>query len=89
MTTQDVEPSLAKQKRLVRKAIRLVGSQSRLAESVGCSQMMVWKLLHGRARISVEMARKVHQATDGKCHEADMRPDFFIREAGQRSAANA
>ena len=59
MTTKDVKPSMAKQKQMMRKAIRLVGSQVRLAEAVGCSQMMVWKLVHGRARISVEMARKI------------------------------
>lgn len=89
MTTQDVKPSLAKQKRLVRKAIRLVGSQSRLAESVGCSQMMVWKLLHGRARISVEMARKVHLATGGKCSESELRPDFFVDDMSGLVATNA
>lgn len=80
MTTKDVKPSMAKQKQMMRKAIRLVGSQVRLAEAVGCSQMMVWKLVHGRARISVEMARKIHIATDGKCDESDMRPDFFIKQ---------
>jgi len=77
MTTKAVKPSMAKQKRLLKKAIRLVGSQARLAEAAGCSQMMVWKLVHGHACVSVEMARKIHAATDGGVTEAELRPDFF------------
>lgn len=79
MTTQAVRPSMAKQRRLLKKAIRLVGSQARLAEAVGCSQMMIWKLAHGHAGISVEMARKIHNATDGAVNEAELRPDFFAK----------
>lgn len=80
MTTKAVKPSMAKQKRLLKKAIRLVGSQARLAEAAGCSQMMVWKLAHGHAGISVEMARKIHLATEGAVNESDLRPDFFANE---------
>lgn len=85
MNTQAVRPSMAKQKKLMKKAIGLVGSQARLAEAIGCSQMMVWKLAHGHAGISVEMARKIHQATEGAVQEGDLRPDFFTN--GQMETA--
>ena len=85
MTTKTVRPSMAKQKRLLKKAIRLMGTQARLAEAAGCSQMMVWKLVHGHACVSVEMARKIHLATEGAVSESDLRPDFFAN--GQMETA--
>lgn len=85
MTTKAVKPSMRTQRRLMKAAIRQFdASQTRLAEAVGCTQTMIWKLLHGKARISVEMARKIHRATDGRCPEHEFRPDFF--EPPERAA---
>lgn len=78
MTTLAVKPSMATQRRLVREAMKLHDdSQSALAEAIGCSQTMIWKLLNGKSRISVEMARRIHRVTEGKCSEHQFRPDFF------------
>ncbi|WP_110647577.1 transcriptional regulator [Salinicola peritrichatus] len=79
------KPDMAIQRRLVREAMKLHNdSQSALADSVGCSQTMIWKLLNGKSRISVEMARRIHRATDGRCPEHEFRPDFF--EAPEEAA---
>lgn len=78
MTTKGVTPAVVAQKKLMKRALsKFEGSQTRLAKAIGCSQAMVWKLLNGKARVSVEMARKIHQATDGDCPEYKLRPDFF------------
>jgi len=78
MTTKRVESAASAQKAIIKQALRKFGnSQTQLAKAVGCSQAMVWKLLNGKARVSVEMARKIHQATDGECPEYKLRPDFF------------
>jgi len=73
-------PSMAKQKRLIAKAIKLLGNrQTSMADALECSQTMVWKLLNGHARVSIRMARKIHRATHGECAEYELRPDFFER----------
>ncbi len=78
MTTKRVEPAVSVQKAILKQAlIKFDNSQTQLAKAVGCSQTMVWKLINGKARVSVEMARKIHQATDGECPEYKLRPDFF------------
>lgn len=78
MTTKRVDPALVEQKNLMNQALsKFEGSQTQLAKAVGCSQTMVWKLLNGKSRVSVEMARKIHQATEGSCPEYKLRPDFF------------
>lgn len=82
MTTCVVNPSMRTQKRLLRKAVELHGnSQSALAAAIGCSQTMVWKLLHGRSSVSIPMARAIHTATEGQCPEYELRPDFFEQPA--------
>lgn len=77
MKAKVVSPHLGTQKRLMRKAIKELGGQKQLAQAASCSQPMVWKLVHGRSRISVAMARRIDRATGGKCKESDLRPDFF------------
>tara|TARA_R110000765_G_scaffold58936_8_gene115012 strand:+ start:937 stop:1194 length:258 start_codon:yes stop_codon:yes gene_type:complete len=78
MTTKRVEPAVSVQKAILKRALRKFdNSQTQLAKAIGCSQAMVWKLLNGKARVSVEMARKIHQATEGECPEYKLRPDFF------------
>lgn len=82
MTTYVFKPSMKTQKRLLKKAVKLHrNSQSALAEAIGCSQTMVWKLLHGRSAVSISMARAIHIATEGQCPEYELRPDFFEQPA--------
>lgn len=57
-------------------AIKAKGSQSKLAEAIGCSQQQIAYLLKADS-ISVEMAHKIDVATDGVVARNVLRPDFF------------
>lgn len=66
----------------LRRAIRLVGSQPKLADAmrqtgVECSQSKIsWLLVHADM-ISAEDALAVHRATRGEVTASDLRPDLW------------
>ena len=59
------------------KAIRELGSQSKLAEQVGCSQQLISSLARGEWRPTAEVAVAVERATRGSVRSSDLRPDLF------------
>lgn len=61
----------------IESAIRIKGSQAKLAEAMGCSQQYISWLLKDAEQISVEMAIKVEVATAGEVSRRDLRPDIF------------
>ena len=61
-------------------AIKAKGSQSKLAEAIGCSQQQIAYLLKANS-ISVEMALKLDTATGGIVSKHALRPDFFGEKA--------
>ena len=79
---------------LIEEAVRLKGSQFKLAEAMGCSQQQISYLLQRAARISVEMAVKVDIATEGQVSKETLRPDIFGNQSSAvtktiRSAASS
>lgn len=67
------------------RAVRIKGSQNRLAEAMGCSQSKVSWLLVTAKEITVEDALLIDRATDGEVSKADLRPDWFSREQASAS----
>jgi DNA-binding transcriptional regulator YdaS (Cro superfamily) len=59
------------------RAIRLVGSQPKLAAAMGCSQSKVSWLITTAHDISAEDALKVDRATDGAVSASELRPDIW------------
>lgn len=63
---------------LIRAAIDIVGSQTKLADAIGVRQQTISKLLLGqREKISGEIAVGIHQATSGAVPKWKVRPDLF------------
>lgn len=69
---------MTKWKNQVRRAIKIAGSQARLAKKAGLSQQAISKMLsNGAKKISPESAIALETATDGKVSRHDFRPDIF------------
>lgn len=58
-------------------AVKLKGSQQKLAAAIGCSQQQISYLLNTASNISVEMAAAIDRATNGAVAKSALRPDFF------------
>lgn len=67
---------MADWKEHVQRAVRLLGSQSRLAEALGCSQSKISWLLVTAEEISAEDALAIHRVTNGRVAAANLRPDL-------------
>jgi DNA-binding transcriptional regulator YdaS (Cro superfamily) len=75
---------MANHKALIRRALKLYGgSQTKLAEAMGCTQQQVWFLLERSKGVSAEMALAVERATGGKVTRKELRPDLFGTEPEQ------
>ena len=61
---------------LIEQAIRIHGSQVKLAEAMGCSQQQVSYMLKAD-RVSAEMATKIDSVTGGQVSRSSLRPDLF------------
>ena len=72
----------------IQKAVDLHGSQSKLAEAIGCSQQQISYLLNAKS-ITAEMALKVDAATSGVVSKHDLRPDIFGPQEAQQDGAAA
>lgn len=90
---------MAHWKDYLREAIRLLGSQPKLADAirgtgVECSQSKIsWLLVHAD-NISAEDALAVHRVTDGRVPASALRPDLWtspdhIPACGELSAQAA
>jgi DNA-binding transcriptional regulator YdaS (Cro superfamily) len=64
---------------LVAEAARLVGSQTALAEKLGCSQQQISALCTRALVISAEDAIGIHRATFGQVPASALRPDLWRR----------
>jgi DNA-binding transcriptional regulator YdaS (Cro superfamily) len=72
----------------VARAVKLLGSQKKLADAIGCSQQHVSYLLHDADRVSAEVALKIDEATGGQVSRNSLRPDIFgppSRERGGKA----
>jgi DNA-binding transcriptional regulator YdaS (Cro superfamily) len=69
-------------------AVDHFGSQAALAEEMGCSQQQISYLLKAKS-ISADMAKKLHDATDGKVSKFQLRPDIFDTPRRVRAEARA
>lgn len=62
---------------LIQKAIEIAGgSQQKLADRIGFSQMAVCKALKA-GFVSAKMAVAIERATDGQVSRVELRPDLF------------
>ena len=62
---------------LLEKAIKIAGSQARLAEAIGLSQQGVSYLLNGAPTISAEISIAIDRLTNGEVSKEELRPDIF------------
>ena len=63
-------------KEALREAIKIVGSNQKLSESVGVSYKTILDWTSGRSGISIPNALKIEKATNGKIKVKDLLPDF-------------
>ena len=68
---------MSKTRALINLAIKIAGSQQKLAEALGLSQQAVSYYIVGEARVSAEVAVKIDKFTKGKISKAALRPDLF------------
>ncbi len=60
----------------VKRAIDLLGSQTKLAQACGSKQQHVWNWLH-RDDVPIERAIQIEVITNGEVTKEELRPDFF------------
>lgn len=60
----------------IKAAIKLVGSQQKLAEACDVKQPSVWAWLHGKKKVSAENAKRIEKATNGTIPAYQIRPDL-------------
>lgn len=61
---------------LIEEAIRLLGSQAKLAKAAGVKQASIWQAKEA-GRASAELALGIHRATDGRVSASKLRPDIW------------
>lgn len=59
------------------KAIKLIGSENRLAAALGTSRGSVYNIRTGRRRASAAMAIRLEAVTNRKVRRHDVRPDLW------------
>jgi DNA-binding transcriptional regulator YdaS (Cro superfamily) len=73
----------------IQHAIELMGSQSKLATELGCTQQAISFMLSDRCKkISAEMAVKIDRATGGQVSKEKLRPDVFGLPAPEGASEN-
>lgn len=73
---------------LIREAVRMVGSEARLAAATGYSQHAIWKAKKV-GRVSAEMALAIDRATYGQVPKEKLRPDLFPAPGRSRRLSKA
>lgn len=71
-------------------AIDILGSQQKLADSVGVSQPTVWHWINaGNKRVPAEYCLGIEEATGGKVTKEMLRPDIFgSRKSKKKNGGN-
>jgi DNA-binding transcriptional regulator YdaS (Cro superfamily) len=64
----------------IEKAIRLAGSESKLALATGYSQHAIWQA-KSKGTVSAEMALAIHHALRGRVPASRLRPDLWASPA--------
>jgi DNA-binding transcriptional regulator YdaS (Cro superfamily) len=70
------------------RAIALAGSEARLGEATGFSQVAINKAKR-RGQASAEMALAIHRFTEGAVSASELRPDLWSRAADVATAPTA
>lgn len=60
----------------IKRAISIVGSQSKLAKACGKTQTSVWKWANNKAYVSPELVPLIVEATNGAVKAHEIRPDL-------------
>jgi DNA-binding transcriptional regulator YdaS (Cro superfamily) len=60
----------------IRRAVAILGSEVKLAAACGVTQPAISKAKH-KGRISVRLALRMHQATNGEVSASELRPDLW------------
>ena len=60
----------------LQEAIKFAGSEAKLGEGTGFSQVAINKAKH-RGSVSAEMALAIHRFTGGRIPASDLRPDLW------------
>lgn len=64
----------------IKKAIKIAGSQEKLAKSIGVKQAFISFMLNGIKPVPATLCLKIERATEGKVKAIDLRPDVFSLE---------
>lgn len=59
------------------KAVRIVGSQVKLASLIGKKQGHIWNWLHRDERVPGEVVLDIEKATDFQVTRHELRPDLY------------
>lgn len=61
---------------VIRKAIKITGSQKKLGDACGVAQQSVFKWLHNKTKVSPEFVPLIVKATKGEIKDYEIRPDI-------------
>lgn len=61
---------------LISSAVKIAGSQQKLADACGVKQPSVYAWLHKKKRVSPENAKRIEIATNGVVKAYEIRPDL-------------
>ncbi len=67
----------ADQKRHVKRAVAIMGSQQRLAAALGCSQQLISALATGERELTLKRAVDIEVVTNGVVTRRDFWPAIF------------
>lgn len=60
----------------MKKAVKIVGSQSALAEAIGATRQQVWRMLD-TGQVPPSRCKSIEKATNGAVPAEQLRPDIF------------
>lgn len=60
----------------IKKAVSILGSQKKMADSLGVSKQLISNYVNGRAKVTAANAKKIEELTGIKREE--IRPDLFL-----------
>ena len=64
----------------IKKSIKIVGGQSKLASKIGTVQQVIYSWLHDIYRVSPSFCLKIERVTKGAVKRHELRPDIFPPE---------
>lgn len=60
----------------VRKALKIIGTQKKMAAICGLSQPTIWRWVNGRGKVTPDRVPIIVEATKGECKAHLLRPDL-------------